>query len=190
MRNSVINRVNATDTKVHQKGLVETNVDHLNAVYKSNGSFQAAPAIQPNHNVNYIGVHQDNLLPGYHPSPDKSSKKHRPLQKDEELIEYKFVKMEDGTMKRKKVFKKTTKMRKELTEEQKEEIDNAFLLFDKDKSGSIDVMELKDAMKALGIFLKKEEVKAKMTKVDKDGSGTIDKQEFMALMAEQIETRN
>jgi centrin-1 len=45
-------------------------------------------------------------------------------------------------------------------------------------------MELKDAMKALGIYLKKEEVKAKMQKVDKDGSGTIDKEEFMALMAE------
>jgi len=33
------------------------------------------------------------------------------------------------------------------------------LLFDKDKSGSIDVVELKDAMKALGIFLRKDEVK-------------------------------
>ena len=29
-----------------------------------------------------------------------------------------------------------------------------------------------------------------MTKVDKDGSGAIDKEEFMALMAEQIESRN
>jgi len=45
-------------------------------------------------------------------------------------------------------------------------------------------------MKALGIFLKKEDVKAKMTKVDKDGSGAIDKEEFMSLMAEQIESRN
>lgn len=45
-------------------------------------------------------------------------------------------------------------------------------------------------MKALGIFLKKEEVREKMTKVDKDGSGAIDKDEFMALMAEQIESRN
>jgi Ca2+-binding EF-hand superfamily protein len=47
-------------------------------------------------------------------------------------------------------------------------------LFDRDNSKSIDVVELKDAMKALGIYLKKEEVKAKMTKVDKDGSGAID----------------
>ena len=45
-------------------------------------------------------------------------------------------------------------------------------------------------MKALGVFLKKEEVKALMTKVDADGSGAIDVDEFMALMAEQIESRN
>mmetsp|Transcript_32093 Transcript_32093/g.49070 ORF Transcript_32093/g.49070 Transcript_32093/m.49070 type:complete len:113 (+) Transcript_32093:319-657(+) len=87
-------------------------------------------------------------------------------------------------------MKRVIKKMKELTEEQKEEIDNAFLLFDKDGSKSIDVGELKDAMKALGIFLKKEEVKQKMTKVDKDGSGAIDENEFMALMAEQIELRN
>lgn len=108
----------------------------------------------------------------------------RQLAKNEELVEYKFVKTEDGRMKRKKVIKTVTKMIKLLTEEQKEEIDHAFVLFDKDGSGTIDVMELKDAMKALGIYLKKEEVKAKMQRVDKDGSGTIDKEEFMALMAE------
>ena len=56
-----------------------------------------------------------------------------------------------------------------------EEIGNAFLLFDKDKSGTIDVNELKDAMKALGIFLRKDEVREKMLQVDKDGSGTIDR---------------
>jgi Ca2+-binding EF-hand superfamily protein len=33
---------------------------------------------------------------------------------------------------------------------------------------------LKDALKALGIFLKRDEVKVMMTKVDKDGSGAID----------------
>ena len=123
---------------------------------------------------------------------DKPPKKKYVLGKDEEFVEYKHYKLEDGSggYKRKKVVKRTIQMIKLLTEEQKEEIDNAFLLFDKDKSGSIDVVELKDAMKALGIYLKKEEVKAKMTKVDKDGSGAIDKEEFMSLMAEQIESRN
>ena len=113
------------------------------------------------------------------------NKPKRPLGPGEEFVEYKYVKNHsDGTIKRKKIIKKISTMIKRLTEEQKEEIDNAFLLFDKDKSGSIDVNELKDAMKALGIFLKKEEVREKMTKVDKDGSGAIDKDEFMALMAE------
>lgn len=93
-------------------------------------------------------------------------------------------------MKRKKVIRRTDKKIKYLTQEQKEEIDNAFLLFDKDGSGTIDVIELKDALKALGIFLKKDEVKQTMSKVDKDGSGAIDQSEFMALMAEQIETRD
>lgn len=79
---------------------------------------------------------------------------------------------------------------KYLTEDQIEEIDHAFLIFDKDRSGSIDIFELKDALKALGIFLKKEDIKQVMTKVDKDGSGAIDKDEFKALMAEQIEQRD
>ena len=117
----------------------------------------------------------------------------RPLGKDEEVVEHVNREyLEDGVKKykRKRIVKKTIKMIKILTEEQKEEIDNAFIIFDKDKSGSIDVGELKDAMKALGIFLKKEDVKAVMTKVDKDGSGNIDKEEFTALMAEQIESRN
>ena len=82
----------------------------------------------------------------------------RPLGRDEEFVDYKYV-IEGEVTKRKKIIKKTLKKIKLLTEEQKEEIDNAFLLFDKDKSGSIDVNELKDAMKALGIFLKKEEVR-------------------------------
>jgi len=59
-------------------------------------------------------------------------------------------------------------------------------LFDRDNSGNIDVNELRDAMKALGIYLKKDEVKTMMARVDKDGSGSIELDEFMALMAEKI----
>ena len=90
-------------------------------------------------------------------------------------MNYKFVQQPDGSIKRKKVIKKTTQVTKLLTQEQKEEIDNAFLMFDKDQSGSIDVVELKDAMKALGVFLNKDEIRDKMQKVDKDGSGAIDR---------------
>ena len=64
------------------------------------------------------------------------------------------------------------------------------MLFDRDKSGFIDVTELKDAMHALGIFLTKQEVREKMKTADKDGSGTIDENEFKAFMAELIYNRN
>ena len=136
-------------------------------------------------------------LPAGTPAPNEildalntNKKEKQKLANNEEFVDYHYTKDQFGNTKRKRVIKRITKKTKELTEEQKEEIDNAFLLFDKDKSGNIDVGELKDAMKALGIHLKKDEVKAQMNKVDKDGSGNIDKQEFTALMAEQIESRN
>ena len=46
----------------------------------------------------------------------------------------------------------------ELTEEQREEIGEAFNLFDLDKDGYIDYHELKVAMKALGFDLPKQEI--------------------------------
>lgn len=117
-------------------------------------------------------------------------KKSHILGRDEEFVDYRFKEMEDGTKKRYKVVKKKEIRMKVISEEQKDEINNAFFLFDKDGSGSIDVVELKDAMRALGINQKKSTIKALMTKVDKDGSGAIDQTEFLALMAEQIELRN
>ena len=51
------------------------------------------------------------------------------------------------------------KMQKELTEEQKQEIKEAFDLFDTAGSGSIDAKELKVAMRALGFEPKKEEIR-------------------------------
>jgi hypothetical protein len=65
------------------------------------------------------------------------------------------------------------------------------MLFDKDGSGTIDNVELKDAMRALGLFVKnKDEMKKLMEKADKDGSGTIEELEFLSLMAEQIHIRD
>ena len=61
-----------------------------------------------------------------------------------------------------------------LTEEQKQEIREAFDLFDTDGSGTIDAKELKVAMRALGFEPKKEEIKKMIADIDKDGSGTID----------------
>ena len=62
-------------------------------------------------------------------------------------------------------------------EEQKQEITEAFglfdLFFDTDGSGEIDSKELKVAMRALGFEPKKEEIQKMISDVDDDGSGTI-----------------
>merc|ERR1712127_1153062 len=69
-----------------------------------------------------------------------------------------------------------------LSEEQIEEIREAFNLFDTDHSGSIDYRELKAAMRALGFEVKKEELKKMITDIDADGSGHIEFPEFLEMM--------
>merc|ERR1712085_147882 len=69
-----------------------------------------------------------------------------------------------------------------LTEEQIEEIREAFNPFDADNSGAIDVRELKAAMRALGFEVKKEELKKMISDIDNDGNGSIEFQEFLEMM--------
>merc|ERR1739841_4578 len=87
-------------------------------------------------------------------------------------------------------FNAGDKKRSELTEEQKQEIKEAFDLFDTDGSGTIDVKELKVAMRALGFEPKKEEVKRMIAEIDKDGSGQVDFMEFMDLMTVKMAERD
>ena len=58
---------------------------------------------------------------------------------------------------------------KQLTDEQKLEIKEAFDLFDADGSGNIDAGEIKVAMRALGFEPKLGEVEAMVASVDDDG---------------------
>jgi Ca2+-binding EF-hand superfamily protein len=69
------------------------------------------------------------------------------------------------------VVKRIVKETVYLTQEQVDEIQEAFKLFDKDDSGFIDTEELKDAMRALGFVYDKKKVKELMEQADKDGSG-------------------
>merc|ERR1711967_56429 len=69
-----------------------------------------------------------------------------------------------------------------LTEEQMDEIREAFNLFDADNSGAIDVREPKAAMRALGFEVKNEELKKMVSDVDNDGNGTIEFAEFLQMM--------
>ena len=78
----------------------------------------------------------------------------------------------------------------ELTEEQKQEIREAFDLFDTDGSGTIDAKELKVAMRALGFEPKKEEIKKMIADIDKDGSGTIDFDEFLQMMTAKMSEKD
>jgi centrin-2/centrin-1 len=78
----------------------------------------------------------------------------------------------------------------ELTEEQKQEIREAFDLFDTDGSGTIDAKELKVAMRALGFEPKKEEIKKMISDIDKDGSGVIDFSEFLEMMTSKMSERD
>merc|ERR1712216_597040 len=69
-----------------------------------------------------------------------------------------------------------------LSEEQIDEMGEAFSLFDSDASGMIDVRELKAAMRALGFEVKNEELKKMVSDVDNDGNGTIEFGEFLEMM--------
>lgn len=118
------------------------------------------------------------------PTTTKKKVKHV-LQDNEELVEYVFV---DGIRKKKCI--RHERKKKGLTKEECNEIIKVFTLFDKDNSGNIDSSELKDAMRALGIYVTKESLKKLMEKADKDGSGSIECPEFLSLMAELIDKRD
>merc|ERR1712151_1137089 len=77
-----------------------------------------------------------------------------------------------------------------LSEEQKNEIKEAFELFDADGSGQIDVEELKIATRALGFEPKKGEIEAMIASVDDDGSGQIGFDEFLRMMTNKILNRD
>ncbi|NWT41490.1 CETN2 protein, partial [Chroicocephalus maculipennis] len=79
----------------------------------------------------------------------------------------------------------------ELTEEQKQEIREAFDLFDTDGTGNIDVKELKEsifmvAMRALGFEPKKEEIKKMISDIDKEGTGKISFNDFLVVMTQKM----
>ena len=91
-------------------------------------------------------------------------------------------------------YKKTQlakpKKRTELTEEQKQEIKEAFDLFDTDGSGTIDAKELKVAMRALGFEPKKEEIKKMIADADKGQGGVIDFTDFLDMMTVKMAERD
>ncbi|KXJ24804.1 Calmodulin [Exaiptasia diaphana] len=78
----------------------------------------------------------------------------------------------------------------ELTEEQKNELQEAFSLFDKDGSGTISNEELEVVMKSLGQNPSEEELQKMIREVDADGNGEVDFEEFLVMMKTQMQHRD
>ena len=66
----------------------------------------------------------------------------------------------------------------DLSDEQRQEIKEAFDLFDTDKDGAIDFHEMKVAMRALGFDLKKPEVLKLLRDHDRRGDGMMEWEDF------------
>lgn len=66
----------------------------------------------------------------------------------------------------------------DLSDEQRQEIKEAFELFDTDKDGAVDYHELKVAMRALGFDLKKAEVLKLLRDNDRRGEGLMEWEDF------------
>ncbi|EKX71973.1 centrin, putative [Theileria equi strain WA] len=80
--------------------------------------------------------------------------------------------------------------RRELTDDQKIELKEAFEIFDTNQSGRIDAKELKVVMKALGFDPTKEEIRGILNMVDKDGSGTISYEDYFSIMSSKVLERD
>ena len=82
--------------------------------------------------------------------------------------------------------KRRVHTRPELTDEQKQEIKEAFELFDTDKDGAVDYHELKVAMRALGFDLKKAEVLKILRDHDKTGRGLLEFEDFAKISRSRL----
>jgi len=72
-----------------------------------------------------------------------------------------------------------------LTQEEIDACREAFLAFDKDKSGAIDVWELRQVLEAMGQMPTEEELFEMVAEVDENLSGSIDFSEFLSLIDNQ-----
>ena len=77
-----------------------------------------------------------------------------------------------------------------LTEDEVLEIREAFDLFDTDKSGEIDVAELKQALMNLGIDTKNQTLQNMLSDIDKNGNANIDFDEFIEMMTAKMSDKD
>ena len=90
----------------------------------------------------------------------------------------------------KATFETKTYEKNGLTEDEVMEIKEAFDLFDTDKSGEIDVGELKQALTNLGIDAKNQTLQNMLADIDKNGNATIDFDEFIDMMTAKMSDKD
>jgi len=78
------------------------------------------------------------------------------------------------------------KPKNQLSEEDLQEINEAFSLFDPAQKGNIQVQDLKKVMRALGFSPEKQELKEMKAQLDKDTKGLIDFNNFLDFIGFQI----
>jgi len=75
----------------------------------------------------------------------------------------------------------------QLTQEEIDSCRDAFLQYDKDRSGTIDQWELKEVLEAMGQTPTDEELFQMINDVDENASGSIDFAEFLKVVEKQKE---
>lgn len=84
----------------------------------------------------------------------------------------------------------STAAKKTLDEDQLNDVQECFDLFDIKRCGNIDYHEFKIAMRALGFKLTREEVIMVVRKYDRSGSGRVDYDTFLTIATEKILNRD
>ena len=77
----------------------------------------------------------------------------------------------------------------ELSQEQVEELRQAFDMFDRDKGGSISTRELGYTMRAMGMNPTEAEILDLLCEFDSDNNGTIEFEEFCLMMSGRMLVR-
>jgi Ca2+-binding EF-hand superfamily protein len=78
------------------------------------------------------------------------------------------------------------KRRNTLSDEQLEELREAFGLFDSDNKGALDARELKAAIRAMGFDVKKEQVRKMMQEIGREPSQLVSQEDFFEIMREKM----
>mmetsp|Transcript_8714 Transcript_8714/g.20383 ORF Transcript_8714/g.20383 Transcript_8714/m.20383 type:complete len:219 (+) Transcript_8714:1-657(+) len=100
-----------------------------------------------------------------------------------------FVSMHRSPLRRKTAMTRAGN-KHNLTEDQLQEVREAFDMFDVDGSGTVDVRELKIAMRALGFPVQKREVLAMVEGMGKGRDDVVDYEEFLQVMSIKMATRD